>query len=67
MAKINIADLQPVGFNLLSDDENFLNELSEEQASLTYGGGTPIWILSVGAAALGHQMGRADRADARRK
>lgn len=65
MATINIADLKPVGFNLLSEEESFLNDLSEEQVSLLYGGVTPWFILGVGAAALGHHMGRADREDAR--
>jgi hypothetical protein len=66
MATINIADVKPLGFNLLSEEESFLNDLSEEQVSLTYGGVIPVvWIgFSLAAAAVGHDMGRADREDA---
>jgi hypothetical protein len=69
MATINIADLKPVGFNLLSEEESFLSDLSEKQASLTYGGlPTPaLWIsYAVSIAAFGHDVGRGDREDARR-
>ncbi len=37
MTKMKIADL-PVGLELLSDEETFLNELADEQQNLIYGG-----------------------------
>ncbi len=37
MAKMEISDL-PAGFELLSDEETFLNELADEQDNLIYGG-----------------------------
>lgn len=38
MATIVISDLHPTGYALFSDQETFLNDLSNEQANLTYGG-----------------------------
>lgn len=61
MAIIYIDNIKPVGSDLLSDEESFLNDLSSEQQILTYGGVTPWFILAVGAAAFGYQVGRGDR------
>ncbi|MBW4423016.1 MAG: hypothetical protein KME50_00735 [Nostoc desertorum CM1-VF14] len=65
MATISIADVKPVGFNLLSEEENFLSDLSKEEVSLTYGGGTPITLAwgayILAAAAVGHDWGVEDR------
>lgn len=38
MATIIISNLRPAGSSLFSDEENFLNELSNDEASLASGG-----------------------------
>jgi len=65
MAAISIADVKPVGFNLLSEEESFLSDLSKEEVSQTYGGGTPlalVWGAYVYSAwQAGHDTGVGDR------
>jgi hypothetical protein len=39
MATITISDLRPAGYDLLSDSESFLSNLSEEELSIQ--GGNP--------------------------
>lgn len=44
MSTIKVSDLQPVGFDLFSDSESYLRELSDEELALE-GGITP-WIIA---------------------
>lgn len=37
MANITIANLHPTGFDLLSDSESYLNQISEEELSVQGG------------------------------
>lgn len=46
MATIKISDLQPVGTDLLSDSESYLNYLTDDELNLTKGGITPTLSLS---------------------
>ncbi|MBW4457920.1 MAG: hypothetical protein KME55_37760 [Nostoc indistinguendum CM1-VF10] len=41
MEDIRIDDLDPVDAELFSDDENFMDELSEDELGLVAGGATP--------------------------
>lgn len=50
MASIKISDLRPAGYELFSDFENYMNEVSEEELNIQ-GGGTPLVFLA--GAALG--------------
>lgn len=50
MAQILIQDLQPAGFHLLSDDQNYLNHLSDEELDIT-GGATPALTTTAACAA----------------
>ena len=63
MANIRISDIQPAGSSLFMDEESFLNELSEDQAGLTYGGFTIFALIGLGvaSAALGYAVGRNSR------
>jgi hypothetical protein len=40
MPTIKVSDLKPEGYNLLSDSESYMKELSEDELG-TYGGATP--------------------------
>ncbi len=42
MATIQISDLRPAGYDLLSDSESFLSNLSEEELSVQ--GGINCWL-----------------------
>ncbi|MBE9197505.1 MULTISPECIES: hypothetical protein [unclassified Nodularia (in: cyanobacteria)] len=64
MATIQIDNLKPSGFDLLTDEESFLHEVSDEQMGLTYGGITPWGALFLAAAALSYKIGRDDKQDA---
>lgn len=59
MASINISDLQPKGFDLFSDSESYMRELSEGELSIQGGGflrdvaswfGSYVWNVVSGAA-----------------
>ncbi len=64
MEDIRIDDLDPVDAELFSDDENFMDELSEDELGLVAGGATPS-LAVVGAstvscaAAVGASVGAA--------
>ncbi len=50
MATINISDLRPAGYDLLSDKESFIDNLSEEELSANKGGTfspTPIFTIYI--------------------
>lgn len=51
MATIQLRDLSFAGYDLLSDDETFLNELSDSEQDLTKGGITPLFAVAASAAA----------------
>ena len=38
MAKINVSNLNPVGFDLFSDSENYISELSDNELGTINGG-----------------------------
>ncbi|OKH40856.1 hypothetical protein NIES2119_00650 [[Phormidium ambiguum] IAM M-71] len=63
MAILYVDDLKPTGLDLMSGEESFLSDLSDEQTNLTYGGATatPYFIVFIGAAALSYQVGRNHR------
>jgi hypothetical protein len=65
VASIRINDLNVVGANLLSDEESFLNELSDDQSGLTHGGVTPFLALGLAAAWASYQVGRNHRAESK--
>lgn len=46
MASIKVADLRPIGSDLFSDSQSFLNEISEEELGIE-GGGTPLSFVIV--------------------
>lgn len=45
MSSIQIVDLNPAGSNLFLDSESYLNELTQEELSLS-GGGTPAYAVT---------------------
>jgi len=45
MTNILIDDLNVPGFELLSSEETYLNEINDSEFDLTHGGGTPGAIL----------------------
>ncbi len=47
MATIKISDLQPVGTDLFSDSESYLNYLTDDELNLTKGGITPTTLSSL--------------------
>ncbi|MDF5706646.1 MAG: hypothetical protein PUP90_02920 [Nostoc sp. S4] len=47
MATIKISDLRPAGSDFFMDSESYLNELTDEELSLTHGGSTP-WCIALG-------------------
>ncbi|MEY3826643.1 MAG: hypothetical protein RLZZ148_1460 [Cyanobacteriota bacterium] len=47
MASINISDLHPAGFDLLSDSESYLHELKDTELSATRGGITPLIVGTI--------------------
>lgn len=46
MSTIKVSDLQPTGYDLLSDSESYLRELSEEELNIAGGLPTPIWVIT---------------------
>ncbi len=42
MANIKISNLQPAGYDLFSDSESYMMDLSENELNTTHGGFTPI-------------------------
>lgn len=44
MSTIKISDLQPTGYDLLSDSESYLRELSEEELHTQVGGSSFLCI-----------------------
>ncbi len=58
MATIHIANLRPIGFDLLSDSESFMEELSSEtELSIQGGLSTPACVI--GAYAVGTALSTA--------
>ncbi|GFE68854.1 hypothetical protein [Chroococcus sp. FPU101] len=51
MSSITISNLQPTGLNLFSDDEGYLNDLTDTEQNIQ--GGLPIWWLGAATATLG--------------
>jgi hypothetical protein len=47
MTTIRISNLEVPGFDLLSDEESYLNELNNDEFVLTRGGATPAATLVV--------------------
>jgi lactobin A/cerein 7B family class IIb bacteriocin len=54
MATINISDLRPTDSDLFSDDESYMNELSERELS-SINGGCGFWC-SVGASLVANAL-----------
>lgn len=48
MSTIKVSDLQPVGFDLFSDSESYMKELSDEELTLQGGFTTPVvgWAIA---------------------
>jgi hypothetical protein len=63
MTSILVNDLNVPGFDLLSGEESYLNEINDDELDLTYGGWTP--VASVAAISLafsaGYQVSMATR------
>ncbi len=51
MATIKLGDLNLAGYELFSDDESFLNELSDSEQDWTKGGITPLFAVAASAGA----------------
>lgn len=51
MSTITISNLNPVGVELLSDEETFLNELNDTEQDFVKGGITPSLAFSMSLAA----------------
>jgi bacteriocin-like protein len=51
MATITISDLSPIGLNLFSDPENYLDELSDNKLT-EINGGNPFLLTALTGAAL---------------
>ena len=49
MANVNISDLHPTGFDLFSDSENYMTELSETELAVQ-GGSTVVCVVGFAAA-----------------
>lgn len=48
MPTIQISDLKPEGYNLFSDSESYMKELSEDElGTATYGGLTPAVVATI--------------------
>jgi hypothetical protein len=60
MATINIQDLKVTGYNLFSDEENYMNELTSEEMDITTGRWSPVvYTLAVGSAfVLSYNIGK---------
>lgn len=51
MATITISDLSPIGLNLFSDPENYLDELSDNKLT-EINGGNPFFLTALTGAAI---------------
>lgn len=51
MSTITIRNLNPVGSDLLSDEETFLNELNDTDQDFVKGGLTPLFAVAASVAA----------------
>ena len=49
MANILINDLNVPGFDLLSGEESYLDEINDSNLNLTYGGGISVIVLAFSA------------------
>ncbi|MDZ8134786.1 MAG: hypothetical protein RM049_05705 [Nostoc sp. DedQUE04] len=47
MSTIRISNLSVPGFDLLSDEESYLNEINNDEFDLTHGGATPAIAASI--------------------
>jgi hypothetical protein len=47
MATIIISDLCPTGSELFADSESYLNDLTDDELSLTQGGSSPVCAAAV--------------------
>jgi len=56
MAAIRINDLKAPGFELLADEESYLNELAADELNMARGGLTP--VVYVGAAWLSYSISK---------
>jgi hypothetical protein len=56
MAAIRINDLKAPGFELLADEESYLNELAADELNIARGGLTP--VVYVGALWLGYNISK---------
>lgn len=57
MATIAISDLRPAGYDLFSDSESFLSNLSKEELGMQ-GGGIPITTIVSTPGCIGYNFGR---------
>ena len=55
MAKINISDICPAGYDLFLDNEGYMTDLNENGVDYVVGGTGP--LVSLGAAAVGYAAG----------
>ena len=59
MASIRVSNLHPVGLDLFADSEYFMTELTENELTINYGGGTPLAVgIAVATFAGGYLYGR---------
>ncbi|MFN6569528.1 hypothetical protein [Dendronalium sp. ChiSLP03b] len=63
MTNILINDLNVSGFDLLSGEESYLNEINDDELNLTYGGFTPVLAIVAisGAFSAGYEASKAAR------
>ncbi len=63
MTNILINDLNVPGFDLLSGEESYLNEINDDELDLTYGGFTPVAaVVSISLAfSAGYEASKATR------
>jgi hypothetical protein len=50
MATIKISNLHPAGSELFGDSESYLNELTNDELTMTHGGSSPVCSFVAGAA-----------------
>ena len=51
MANIAISELNPVGFDLFSDSESYMTDLSDNELK-TSGGITPTYVVTIGVGSI---------------
>lgn len=52
MATIQISNLRPTGSELFGDSESYLNELTNDELTMTHGGSSPLCVSFIAGTAL---------------